>query len=237
MEQIFENGEFKHVLDELKEGANILHSECEESFDSADASNKNWRESARIFRESGEISSPKLDFSRFFSSEWKYAKINAKQLKLCPGENCEQWLPLYNFAANSSTDDKLDVYCMKCNARRKQNRKRKIDRYESFVQASTKSDEDKQKAVYREVERRIAHAAKEAQTRYGRKFTADHVEISRKLFQNKAYLCNVTGNTLTPECFLEHHTLTFQLSKEKCSIEIIASQCRIVPTKQSVCGS
>ena len=131
-----------------------------------------------------------------------------------------------NFSINSNTVDQLAVYCLNCNEKRR-NRKKKIDKYESYLHAYNKSEDEKQKAVYREVERRIFFAAKEAQKRYNKKFKVDNVEISRKLFQNKNYICNVTGNILTPECFLEHHTLTFQLSKDKERIEIIASQCRV----------
>ena len=211
-ETIFENDAFKPDTDQIKKETKHLHEqqECND-----------WRASAKEFQNSREP--VKLDFSRFFNNEWKTAKMAAKQLKFCPGESCRQWLPLFQFCENANTPDRLDVYCFTCNRR---NRKKKIDKFEAFVMRS--EDEALGVNVLREVDRRIMIAAKDAQRRYNQKFYVDKVDISRKLFLFKRFICCVTGSVLTPRCFLDHHSLTFQLSAtDKNKIEIVASQCRI----------
>lgn len=222
-EVVFENNEFKTVADEIKTNTEIIHKETQEIDFSS-----NWRASARHFQSSGEIQQPKLDFSRFFSNDWKNAKVAAKQLKFCPGESCRQWLPLFQFGENENMADRLDVYCISCNQRSRRSRRKKIDKFEAFVYRSEKEEqEEENNNITREVDRRIMQAAKEAQRRYNRKFFVDKADITRKLFLFKRFVCCVTGCVLTPRCFLDHHTLTFQLSNGKDKIEIVCSQCRV----------
>lgn len=237
-EVIFENDDFKQVSDQIKIETNTIHKDCEDEM--VDFS-KNWRDSARHFQTSADIEKPKLDFSRFFSNDWKNAKVAAKQLKFCPGEYCRQWLPLFQFGENDSMNDKLDVYCISCNQRSRRIKRKKIDKFEAFVAALNKDEDEQQyinnvnnvnnmnniNNIEREVDRRIMQAAKEAQRRYNRKFFVDKADITRKLFQHKKFVCCITGSVLTQQCFLDHHTLTFQLSNGKDKIEIVCSQCRI----------
>lgn len=203
-----------------------------------------WRKSAQDFKTDGMVNRP--DFSRFFTNDWRTQRVEAKHLKFCPGETCRQWLPLHSFSANNNMSDKLDVYCIKCNQSKRHERnnrsqgkfkreegKRSIDKYEMFVKAFKNSQPPRsenvirEEAISREVRKRIEDAAATAIRRYRKKFKVDYTEISRKLFMGGKHICNITGQILTPECFLEHHTLTFALNKETKRIEIICSQSRV----------
>jgi hypothetical protein len=204
-----------------------------------------WRKESREFKEKGYEAKP--DFSRFFINEWCGAKLAAKHLKFCPGENCKKWLPLHNFGVNWNMSDKLDVYCINCNMNRRNDRnytfnknncnskntsKLQADKYELFTQAYNKTISPippailKEKAVSREMLKRIDDAAKFAMSRYKKKFKYDAIEIERQLFQGGKYICNITGQILTRECFLEHHQLTFQYKKDNKKMDVICSQCR-----------
>jgi hypothetical protein len=205
---------------------------------------EDWRQESRNFKEKEQ----RPDFSRFFVNEWRSAKMAAKHLKFCPGENCKKWLPLYNFAANWNMADKLDVYCITCNLNKRNERntlfrpnklKRKkkeeyiqVDKFELFNEAYNKNAPPldlktlKDIALKREMVKRIDDAAKFAINRYKKKFKYDSTEIERKLFQGGKYICNITGQILTRECFLEHHQLTFEYKKESKKIDVICSQCR-----------
>lgn len=206
---------------------------------------EDWRKESRDFKEKEKEDRP--DFSRFFVNEWRGAKMAAKHLKFCPGENCKSWLPLYNFAANWNMSDKLDVYCIQCNLNKRNERNKmfkpnfqkktrkdylQVDKYELFNKAYSKNSPPvdpkilKDRAVAREMCKRIDNAAKSAMCRYKKKFKYDSNEIERKLFQGGKYICNITGQVLTRECFLEHHQLTFEYKKENKKMDVICSQCR-----------
>lgn len=232
----------------LREAVVPLHEsyidECADGEDkdfSSEAGSADWRKSANEFQAGGMVNRP--DFSRFFANDWRSARIAANHLKFCPGDKCRQWLPLHNFSANTNTSDSLDVYCIQCNqvtrservAHNKlfQRRHAPTDKYEMFkkVYKESKPPPDpevaKKKAVFREVCKRIQEAGERAKERYRKKFSVDNLEISRKLFQGGRHVCNVTGQIMTPECFLEHHTITFQLDKDTKKVQIICSQSRI----------
>lgn len=252
-DQVFIDGEFKYVIDEVRRNTQAIHEEYidegaedEDGFDNSRC--MNWRDRSKPGP------SVRPDFSRFFTSDWRNARVAAKHLKFCPGDDCKNWMPLQNFGANVNMNDGLDVYCIKCNQNRReqryrpaakfQNRQKKTtDKFELFssVYKSLEpkfEDEEKLKkeAVSREINKRIGDAMDYARHRYNRKISADKTEVARKLFQGGKHICNITGQILTQECFLEHHTLTFQLSKDNKKMEIVCSQCRICtpPVKWSV---
>lgn len=213
----------------------------EEQDFSKESESDDWRKAANEFQNGGMVNRP--DFSRFFTNDWRSARIAANHLKFCPGDQCRQWLPLQNFSANVNMSDNLDVYCIQCNQAKRNQRlnssklfQRKgppTDKYEMFKKvykdnkAPLDPEDAKKKAVFREVCKRIQEAGDLAKKRYNKKFTVDNLEISRKLFQGGRHVCNITGQIMTPDCFLEHHTLVFQLNKETKKIEIICSQSRI----------
>lgn len=239
-ERVFVGESFKHVIDEVRRDTEAIHEEyideCadDEDFDCSNSSN--WRDKSRP-------ANLRPDFSRFFTSDWRNARVAAKHLKFCPGEECKNWLPLHEFAENLSMADGLDVYCIKCNQKRRENRfrpkqqkqeQRVADKFEMFSKVYKSMEpkvydenELKRNAIRREVDKRINDARDYARSRYNRKFNVDSVEVRRKLFQGGRYICNITGQILQQECFLEHHTLTFQLSKDNKKMEIVCSQCRL----------
>ena len=242
---------FKIENDEISRDTTKIHTdyidegaEDEDFFHTVGPSDpEDWRASARHFQERGDEHRP--DFSRFFVNEWRNARMAAKHLKFCPGESCKSWLPLHNFAANWNMPDKLDVYCIQCNQSKRNERingfkpfKKKRepllqpDKYELFHKAYTKNSPPqdpevlKDRAVAREMSKRVIDAATFAMKRYTKKFKYDPIEIERKLFQGGKHICNITGQILTRECFLEHHQLTFEYKKETRKMDVICSQCR-----------
>lgn len=193
-------------------------------------------------------------FSRFPAPEWKNARVAAKHLKMCPGDQCKLWLPLYNFGSNLNMEDGLDVYCISCNNRKRSGRKKKdkkrnfytkpvLDKYEQFrvgfvsntPPPELTSEQKSEEAVNREVNKRISSALTLAEKRFKRKIPADTVEIARKLFMRKRFACGITGAPLTPKCFVEHHSLAFELrerpvmvnNKTKRVVDIVCSDCRV----------
>ena len=118
-DQVFVDGKFKHVIDEVKRNTHAIHEEYidegaeDENFDSSSCNN--WRERSNA-------TSSRPDFSRFFTSDWRNARVAAKHLKFCPGEECKNWPPLQNFGANVNMNDGLDVYCIRCNQNKREQR-------------------------------------------------------------------------------------------------------------------
>lgn len=229
--------------DYIDEGA-IDEDDFKGTFQSEESEVMDWRKGAVDFKKRGRKDRP--DFSRFFANDWRHARVAAKHLKFCPGEFCKSWQPLHNFGANMNMPDHLDVYCISCNQTKRQQRRDKEapvvkqrhtgpvpDKYELFnkvykMQAPQKDLKTiREQAIWREVKKRIARAAMDAQTRYNTKLPIDPTDVARRLFQGKKFICNVTGQVLTLECFLEHHVLTFEVSDGKPRrMDIICSQCR-----------
>ena len=59
------------------------------------------------------------------SVDWRNAKVAAKHLKFCPGDNCRVWLPLYHFGSNFNMEDGLDIYCISCNHHKREEKRGK----------------------------------------------------------------------------------------------------------------
>lgn len=191
-----------------------------------------------------------FDFQRTLASEWKNEKIAANLVKFCPGETCREHLPLHHFASNANMSDGLDIYCTTCNAKRREERKlsrvntttttttinttigRKCvvipDLFEKSVstKVDTTSSDTGEDPVFREIHKRISTAVKEAQLRFRKKLPIEPSEISRHLFLAKKVFCKVSGAPLTPACFLDHHSITFEvvpLENNKCKADVICS--------------
>lgn len=179
-----------------------------------------------------------FDFQRQVDSEWKSAKIAANLVKFCPGESCREHLPLHHFASNANMADGLDIYCSACNAKRREERKQRVMKSKTPTLAATVIDMFEKTTVtangktayedpvFREIHKRISTAIKEAQLRFKKKIPIDPSEISRHLFLTKRVYCKVSGAPLTPSCFLDHHSIVFEITPvdgKKCRVEIICS--------------
>lgn len=168
------------------------------------------------------------------NQEWKNARVAAKHLKFCPGERCKTYLPLYEFGSNWNMEDNFDIYCIKCNQMKrveKQSKRKSSevvhDSFKVFKQMKTSQLESEENKM-REVFKRIDLASVEAKGRFKREIPADPEEICKKLFGSRKYTCNVTKEPLTPECFLEHHSITFEVREradKKKVLDIICSDC------------
>lgn len=219
--------------------------------------------------------------------DWRQAKVAARHLKFCPGEQCGVWLPLHCFGTNCNMEDGLDIYCIDCNVRRREemNQKRKrayarasraedgpsqshahenthtekavqankgwrhqlvLDKYELFRDAHEKAhpapaldpQEEAERARMREIKKRVLEAHAAAQKRFRVAVQVDPTEVSRRLFMRKKFVCTVTGEKLTPECFLDHHSITFELrdaedenKQVRQVMDIICSDC-VTPDMQ-----
>lgn len=238
---VFSNGVmFDFEARQIREDTGRLHAECidegaadEASFGArpapADAC-LDWRREAESFRRSGQGERP--DFSRFFANEWKGAKVAARQLKFCPGRDCGQHLPIHMFASNAGAPDRLDTFCLNCNASKEATR---TDKYELFSRSyrlnAPQKDTEKirEQAIWREVKKRFDRAAQDAAVRYGVRVPLDPLDASRRLFQGGKWICNVTGQVLSFECFLEHHALTYEVrngADGRRVVDMVVSQCR-----------
>ena len=251
LDAYIDNDGFDIDAEQIRIDTKVLHHEYidegaqdESVFGFEEADTLDWRKSSEDFKKTGRNARP--DFSRFFASDWRGAKMAAKHLKFCPGENCKKWLPLHHYAANLNMPDRLDLYCIACNQSKRAERRMKInpkrgpavvaDKFELFNQAyklqepprDTKKIRDE--AIWREVKKRIERAGMDARLRYKRNIPVDSTDISRRLFQGGRFICNITGQVLTPECFLEHHALCLEIKEQddgQKRMDVICSQCRL----------
>lgn len=189
----------------------------------------NWRTAPRP--RAGKISSFVYTNRRWASP---YKQKNQKGgLKFCPGENCNVWLPLHQFATNSNMYDGMDMYCIQCNNhRRKEQCERRavtssfggsgsrplvVDSFEQFCfhedTAVMIEPPDKLKAL--EV---IDDAILDARIHKGLAVTTSAAVIYSKLFDGRRLVCNVTGCPMTPRCFADHHTLEFKQNGRRMDI-------------------
>ena len=170
--------------------------------------------------------------------DWSMAKLAAKHLKFCPGETCKEWHPLQNFGSNYNMEDGLDIYCVSCNAnhrddkrgRRNNTTKKKhvvVDKFVAFKQEREGSL--LHETQMREVEKRIRMAALEAKGRFKKEIPVKVSEINRLIFENGSYICEVTNEPMTPKCFLDHHSITFEIrlkANQKKVVDVICSDCK-----------
>lgn len=169
--------------------------------------------------------------------DWSMAKLAAKHLKFCPGETCKEWLPLQNFGSNFNMEDGLDIYCVSCNANHRDDKRGRrnsalkkvvsIDKYTTFK----KEHEDGilNETQMREVEKRIRLAAIEARGRFKREIPIKTSEIYRLIFEDDAYVCEVTNEPMTAKCFLDHHSITFEIRTNETNkkvVDVICSDCK-----------
>ena len=132
-------------------------------------------------------------------------------------------------------EDGLDIYCLACNNRKREEKKGKrtdtkmvVDKFVQFKEAYEKDEYNENRT--REVQKRIEMAAIEAKGRFKRDIPVDPEDVSNKLFNTNKYMCDVTGKRLTPKCFLDHHSVTFEVRKNannKKVLDIICSDCHL----------
>ena len=167
------------------------------------------------WRSSGEVPIGHAAAAAFRVAPWtRHPGDRVVRTKVCPGRSCNTQLPLDCFAANSNMPDGLDVYCLTCNSRRREARKARfdmpvIDKFELFrnrmMQDVTKP------STMDELHCRISASIADAELTAGRSFKLEPTELSRKLLMRQRFTCTLTNGPVTPECFLQHHSLRFNL--------------------------
>lgn len=170
--------------------------------------------------------------------DWQTAKVAANHLKFCAGDNCKEWLPLHAFGSNYNMPDNLDNYCISCNNNhridRREKRNKNIHPRQSTKDKFCVFKEAYEKEVFketqmREVEKRMRLACTEAKGRYKREIPLDTAATCRRLFTDEMYVCEVTGEKMTPDCFLDHHSITLELRHNETGskvIDVICSDCK-----------
>ncbi len=147
--------------------------------------------------------------------------LTGNVLRFCPGNNCKVLLPLRQFANNCNMSDGLDTYCIECNKRKRKERDEKrfssrrgvfsIDKFEQYrfrnqmmtdLQVSRLKQREEEKQLVME---RINSAILEATKRYKRELNIASATIYDKLFSGRRLICDVSGEYMTPSCFLKHH--------------------------------
>lgn len=168
-----------------------------------------------------------------FTPNWRNSKVAAKHLKYCPGDSCRVWLQLHHFATNYNMEDGLDIYCIECNNKRKnEKQQRKNVVTDKFVQFCEKYDNDERFEINRrrEVYKRIKMAMIEARGRFKRDINIEPDEIIKHLFEDNQYHCTLKNQPLTTNCFLDHHQITFEIrknQKDQKVLDVICSDCEI----------
>lgn len=162
---------------------------------------------------------------------WSDAKRAANHTRFCPGEHCKQWLPLHSFGSNYNMDDGMDIYCLSCNLshRSKRGRRTRIESTDKFSVFKERFEQEVvQETQMREVQKRIRLAAIEARGRFKCDVPVDSAEVAKSIFGSGRFICEITGEPMCPRCFLDHHTVTFELRREGASkvLDVICSECR-----------
>jgi hypothetical protein len=150
---------------------------------------------------------------------------DGEQLKYCPGTRCRMYLPLFQFAGNLNMADGRDTYCTECNhvmRRSKFERRRRVrlglpatDKFEAYCREEAADGSPGRAAVMR--------ALQEALGQEGTPFTA--AAVYSKLFHGRRLICEVTGECITPACFLEHHSVRVVAEDGKASVR--CTRCRV----------
>lgn len=83
-------------------------------------------------------------------------------------------------------------------------------------------------SVMTRVREKLEYSRKRAEQRFKIEIPIETAEVERHLFMGRKYMCSITGKHLTPECFDEHHHVSYQLSDDRTRINIICSECERV---------
>lgn len=182
------------------------------------------------------------------SGMYKNAKVAARHLKFCPGNQCLTYLPLYNFATNMNMSDGLDVYCIECNLKKREEKRasrsstpvdqkyQKLDNFYMYMKSrgdgmcdntgNRIQQETLRQCQIREAEKHIKIAVGIAERRFKTTIKLTPRQILDVIFNQQQNKCEVTDNPLTLECFLDHHLLTFNIrttTENKKVLEILCS--------------
>lgn len=199
------------------------------------------------------------DRYRPFSSRRKYVNyfdvppeqhqdINGVQRKMCRGQNCGCLLPLSDFMRNRNMPDGYDLYCIRCNQRKRAERNSNKPTFESAFYFSgdyannfnipeafekdvpTSAPLAKPLPISHELDRfrkqsiitTITQKITDAKLRYKKKINLCEEEVHDRLF-NGNFHCLRNNKILTQECFMHHHLLTIVVDDS--DVDIVVSEC------------
>lgn len=156
------------------------------------------------------------------------------KMKLCPGDNCDVFLPLFQFGSNSNMPDGLDTYCVECNnKKRREKEARRFRTSMSYSPQSTplsvggvSSTRGYGNVMRRDVLRRLEECIDEASATLSiPNFPITAETLYDKLFCGRRLICDRTGEHLTPGCFLDHHAINFMIEDRRLNAK--CNQCSV----------
>lgn len=157
------------------------------------------------------------------------------KMKLCPGDNCDVFLPLYQFGSNSNMPDGLDTYCVECNNKKRREKEARRFRtsmsYTPFMGSTSPNNTQMSTVGYgnvmrRDVLQRLEDSIDEAsRTLSIPDFPLTAETLYDKLFSGRRLLCDRTGEHLTPGCFLDHHAIHFMIEDGRLNAK--CNQCSV----------
>ncbi len=170
-------------------------------------------------------------------------EIEGVTKKVCRGQNCGCLLPLSEFMRNRNMADGYDLYCIRCNQRKRAERMNNKPSFESafyfsgdashfgipaitdsFVSPSAKPlsfdpvSGFRKEAILNTIEQKMT----DARLRYKQKLHVCKDEIYDRLF-NGNFHCLRYNCRLTPECFMNHHVLTVLI--DGVDVDLVVSEC------------
>lgn len=208
------------------EARKLLHERVEgEDLDSF--TDSDWRTAPRLSRFSSRFANGIMFSHHRPTKQFFKNQKAAHHLKFCPADVCRSWLPLHFFGTNLRMSDGLDRYCLRCNQRQSERQQKGRDKFEIFSQEFERDPYNTSRV--REVYKRIDQAVLDARGRFKQKLPIDPEDVYQVLFGKGKLVCDITGHLLTPECFLNHHMLTFEVrehaSREGCKVlDVICSE-------------
>lgn len=150
--------------------------------------------------------------------------------KFCPGWRCRVFLPLTHFDIDADTSDMLAAFCATCITRDRHNPTTRpaflgarLHKPASILSESRGRSRGPPRLWHREREGPAKGPCQCALDYIGR--VLDHEAAARRietplsaevvfsrLFDSGVVHCLETGAAMTPECFLEHHTLSVRVT-------------------------
>jgi hypothetical protein len=231
------------TTDEAPEGGSLTSSNTPEWRLPAAKPSMDWRQGPRPVAGVGAFNinkqqcgwKPRQRSKRFsHASRHIDAHQGGSNLKYCPGDECHVWLPVHQFASNSNMRDGMDMYCIECNARRRQEQEERrgrfegsgvvIDSFERFCCAEDMAvfnDSAQKSAVLGTVNQAIL----DARIHKGLTVPVSGEVIYAKLFDGRRLMCNITDRALTPSCFLDHHDITFR--QKGARLDVNCTNCKL----------
>lgn len=150
---------------------------------------------------------------------------DGSKMKYCPGDNCRVYLPLFQFGNNCNMPDGLDTYCIECNNRKRKEKDRRRCNFGCVDDSVADPPASLKPRMFTQVMKRDVLAVIQAKIEETgdllgwEKMPITATTIYDKLFTGRRWVCERTNQTMTPACFIDHHTIKFMIEDGRLNVK------------------